>query len=467
MQENETPVRIPQPMKLPFFGNIFNVDINGPVLCYIKLSKKYGPIFKLRLINRDIVVISSYDLINEVCDETRFEKTIVGILSKIGKALTGNGLITTYTYDPIWAKAHNILMACFGKQAMQRYLDGMLMNADRLVSKWASTHGIESVNVSDDMVSLALDTIGICGFDYDFNLLYRGGTHPFIDAFSYSFRTAMKQIRELPFESHFRPFRQYKFRKNKQYIVETVDRIIRTRREKGPSGGSRSDMLSYMLWGVDESTGERLDDVNIRNQVITFLTVGHDTAAGLMAFAIYALTNNPDILVHAYEEVDRVLGTDPAVKPTYEQIHNLPYLTQVLKEVLRLWPVAPAFMLQPLEDTLIGGKYLIHPNNQIVVLLPQLHRDPAIWGPKAEEFNPDNFSPEAEAQRPANAYKPFGNGMRACIARDFAMQEALVAISMILKNFQLVKADENYKLNIKEVNLFKPDDFRIKVFPRK
>ena len=68
-----------------------------------------------------------------------------------------------------------------------------------------------------------------------------------------------------------------------------------------------------MLSGVDRKTGERLDDLNIRYQIITFLIAGHETTSGLLSFAIYCLLNNPDVLARAYDEVDRVLGPDPGV----------------------------------------------------------------------------------------------------------------------------------------------------------
>ncbi|WP_163827647.1 cytochrome P450, partial [Proteus vulgaris] len=66
-----------------------------------------------------------------------------------------------------------------------------------------------------------------------------------------------------------------------------------------------------------------------------------------------------------------------------------------------------------------------------------LHRDPAVWGSDPEAFDPEQFSREAEAARPVNAYKPFGNGQRACIGRQFAMQEATLVLGMILQRFQL------------------------------
>ena len=71
-----------------------------------------------------------------------------------------------------------------------------------------------------------------------------------------------------------------------------------------------------MLSGVDKKTGERLDDLNIRYQIITFLIAGHETTSGLLSFAIYALLNNPHVLARAYDEVDRVLGPDPSRTPT-------------------------------------------------------------------------------------------------------------------------------------------------------
>src|SRR5262245_170297 len=161
---------------------------------------------------------------------------------------------------------------------------------------------------------------------------------------------------------------------------ETVDRIIRERRESGEDLTTKPDLLSYMLAGVDKKTGERLDDLNIRYQIITFLIAGHETTSGLLSFTLHFLLNHPAVLARAYQEVDRVLGPDPAVRPTYGQVKQLVYVSQVLKESLRLWPTAPAFALYPYEDTVIGGKYQMGRGYQITVIVPMLHRDKTVWG---------------------------------------------------------------------------------------
>ena len=197
------------------------------------------------------------------------------------------------------------------------------------------------------------------------------------------------------------------------------------------------------------------------------MIAGHETTSGLLSFATYFLLQNPDVLQKAYEEVDRVFGADTRREPTYRQVTELRYVKQVLNESLRLWPTAPMFALFPKEGrTVIGGRYEISKRDAIAVLVPMLHRDASVWGSAAETFDPDNFAPEREAALPANAFKPFGNGQRACIGRQFAMHEATLAMGLILQRFNL-HDHTNYELAIKETLTLKPKGFRLRLSKRK
>ena len=218
-----------------------------------------------------------------------------------------------------------------------------------------------------------------------------------------------------------------------------------------------------MLTGVDKKTGEMLPDENIRAQCITFLIAGHETTSGLLSFAIYYLLNNPDVLARARAEVDEVFGTTAA--PTFEQVHRLRYVRQILDETLRLWPTAPGFTRQPFEDTVIGGRYAIPAHTPILVLSQALHLHTEVWGPDAAEFNPDHTAAERMTAIPPNAYKPFGTGARACIGRQFAIQEALLVLGMLVQRFEFVD-HLHYELKTKTTLTIKPDDFHILVRPR-
>ncbi len=458
MTDTPTLERIPEPKRQPIVGNMLSIDANAPLQGMMEMARNLGPIFRLDMMGTPLVVASGADIVEELCDESRFGKTVRGPLRRI-RAIGGDALFTADTTDPNWQKAHNILLPTFSRQAMHNYLPMMLDVGNQLVTKWERMNADDEIDVVHDMTAVALDTIGLCGFDYRFNSFYRRDYHPFIDALNRSLETCMMQ-RGLPFEGQVLRKRLKQMEKDVAFMNKLVDDIIHERR-KGGDGSSQNDLMNYMLAGVDKVTGESLSDENIRYQINTFLIAGHETTSGLMSFTLYYLLNNPDILERAYEEVDRVLGRDISATPTIKQVNQLTYINQILSEALRLWPTAPALGIAPYEDEIVGGKYKLKKGTFVTVLSLMLHRDKSVWGENADTFDPENFSREALAERPVHAYKPFGNGQRACIGRQFAMQEANLVIGMILQRFQLFD-HTNYQLKIKESLSIKPDGFFIK-----
>jgi cytochrome P450 / NADPH-cytochrome P450 reductase len=454
---------IPRPPTKPVVGNMLSLDSTAPVQNLARLAKELGPIFWLDMMGAPIVIVSGHDLVDELSDEKRFDKAVRGPLRRV-RAVAGDGLFTADTTEPNWSKAHNILMQPFGNRAMQSYHPSMVDIAEQLVKKWERLNGDEEIDVVHDMTALTLDTIGLCGFDYRFNSFYRRDYHPFVESLVRSLETIM-MIRGLPMENLWMHKRRRDLAGDVAFMNKMVDEIVAERRKNAEAAEGKKDMLGAMMTGVDRVTGEQLDDVNIRYQINTFLIAGHETTSGLLSCAIYALLKHPDVLKKAYEEVDRVLGPDVDAKPTYQQVTQLTYITQILKEALRLWPPAPAYGISPLGDETIGGKYKLKKNTFITVLVLALHRDPSVWGPNPDAFDPENFSREAEAARRVNAWKPFGNGQRACIGRGFAMHEAALAIGMILQRFKLID-NHRYQMVLKETLTIKPDGFKIKVRPR-
>lgn len=452
---------IPYPPRKGPLGNLLDLHTETRIEDMIKLAREYGPIFELELSSHRLVIVSGFDLVDELCDEQRFDK-LLGPALQSARATVGDGLFTAWTYEPNWHKAHSILLPNFSQQAMQGYMPMMLDIAEQLMEKWARLNPDEPINVPADMTRLTLDTIALCGFNYRFNSFYREDPHPFVTAMVRSLEETMAQQQRLTVQNRLMIRAHRQLQEDISTMNNLVDQIIQERKR---SGSDVKDLLSYMLTGVDKETGERLDDLNIRYQCITFLVAGHETTSGLLSYALYFLLQHPEVVRKAYEEVDRVLGSDLSVRPSYDQVNQLRYISQILKESLRLWPTAPLFSRYPYEETVIGQKYHLGKGAEIQVLVPMLHRDKKVWGENAEHFDPENFSREAEQTRPANAYKPFGSGQRACIGRQFALQEATLVLGMILQRFELIDHAQ-YQLKIKETLTLKPDDFWIKVRPR-
>ena len=170
------------------------------------------------------------------------------------------------------------------------------------------------------------------------------------------------------------------------YVDSLLDDIIAERRTGAESDDS--DLLGIMLHTPHPETGERLDDLNIRHQILTFLVAGHETTSGALSFALYYLSRDPAILAKAQAEVDQVLGPDRDAEPTFEQVAKFRYLRRVLDEGLRLWPTAPAFTRSPREPTVLSTGHTMRPEDWAIVVLPMMHRDPAVWGDDAKEFDP-------------------------------------------------------------------------------
>ncbi len=454
---------IPKPPGHPIIGNLLDLQGDTPLLNLVELAKIYGPIYRLELAGRSLTVLSSFELVNEVCDDHRFDKILgPGLLQ--ARVIVGDGLFTAWTHEPNWKKAHNILTPSFGSMAIRSYLPEMSDISTQLVEKWARLNPDEDIDVAADMTRLALDTIGLCAFSYRFNSFYSKEPHPFVVAMVDALEYATSSLSKLPIQRRldFRGHRR--MREDVSIQNSLVDQLIATR-QADPDQNKHTDLLQAMLSGIDRQSGQGLDPINIRYQILTFLVAGHETTSGLLTFTLYNLIHNPDVLAKAYAEVDAVLGADPA-PPNEEQVRQLHYIGQILNEALRLWPPAPAFNRHALEPTLLRGKYPVTPDQPLMVLVPALHRDRTIWGSDPDKFDPSHFDPEAVKQRPATAYRPFGTGFRACIGRYFALQEATLALAMILQRFELID-HLGYELKLKQTLTIKPVGFRIKVRPRR
>jgi cytochrome P450/NADPH-cytochrome P450 reductase len=453
-------VDVPQPPALPLVGNLPNVDIDRSVHSMMELAREFGPIFRLQFPHREMLVVSSHELVRQLEDQERFQKMVHGPLKHI-RDFAGDGLFTARTDEPNWGKAHRILMPAFGQVALREYFEPMVDIADQMLTKWERLGSDTHLDVADNMTRLTLDTIALCGFDYRFNSFYREEMHPFVESMVRALREAGARARRPPIQTRLMPSTRRQYAEDIEFMHDVVDDVIEARRN---DAGDReaNDLLGRMLDSRDPETGDRLDDANIRHQIVTFLIAGHETTSGLLSFTTHALLKHPEVLAKARREADAVLGDEA---PRFEHLSDLTYIEQVLRESLRLWPTAPAYAVQPTEDTVLRSgdtRYEIEEGEQILTLLPMLHRDPEVWSGDVEQFDPERFAPERIEKRPSNAWKPFGRGQRACIGRPFAMQEAKLVVAMMLRRFNLDRVGED-DLQVKETLTLKPEGLEMRV----
>ena len=456
-------VALPSPPSLPLLGHAHLFVTDSMIERFGELASRSSEgLFSLRTPRgTELAVVYRASLAEELLDETRYGKLVGGPLANV-RAFTGDGLFTAHGDEPNWAKAHRILVPGFTMPSMKTYYPAMLEVAQQLVSHWrsaASRGGLTSV--VEDTTRLTLDTIALTGFGFRFGSFDRPELHPFIAAMGRALTESGAMLRRTALAARFATKQKRQFAEDIATMHELVDRVIRERRLQGGSG--HRDFLSLMLDAKDKVTGEPLDDVNIRYQVITFLIAGHETTSGLLAFALHLLLQNRAALAKARAEVDRVFGGTE--NPTFAQVGELSYVQAVLMETLRLWPTAPAITVTPHEPERLAGRWSLTPGQVVILLLTKLHRDPEMFD-APEDFRPERFEGDAAKKVPTHAYRPFGNGKRACIGKQFALVEAKLALALILAHFEL-EPEPGYTLRVKDTLTIKPEGFRVKLSRRR
>ncbi|HEV3401083.1 MAG TPA: cytochrome P450, partial [Acidimicrobiales bacterium] len=216
----------------------------------------------------------------------------------------------------------------------------------------------------------------------------------------------------------------------KRVIREAVDGEI-ARRRREPTEGD--DLLTLLLQAPDPEGGPGLDDGEVREQVFPYLLAGGDQPATAVAFVLHLLGHHPEAQRRVHEELDAVLGGRPL---TPADIEALTYTTAVIKETMRLYPPAYGLPRRAEKEQRYRG-YRIPAGSQTVSAPWVTHRHPAFWD-EPGHFDPQRFTPEAEAARPPFAYFAFGGGPHGCVGVHLAMLETTVATATILQAYRVV-----------------------------
>ncbi|XP_017852485.1 cytochrome P450 4d1 isoform X2 [Drosophila busckii] len=179
-----------------------------------------------------------------------------------------------------------------------------------------------------------------------------------------------------------------------------------------------------------------LSNMDIREEVDTFMFEGHDTTSSAIMFFFYNIALHADCQRKCYEEIIQVLGKDKATPVNYELLNKLHYVDLCIKETLRLYPSVPLLGRKVLQECEINGKIIPAGTN--------LGISPLFMGRCAELFSdPNSFLPErfdvvtsAEKLNPY-AYIPFSAGPRNCIGQKFAMLEIKAIVANVLRHYHI------------------------------
>jgi cytochrome P450 len=268
-----------------------------------------------------------------------------------------------------------------------------------------------------------------------------------------------------------REWRRYKLGGQIDRLLESMIRAKHAEQqsqEQQTSTTKPRDVLSLSLQGSSSLSKDLLAET--RDQIKSFLFAGHDTTGIVLAWLFYELSRSPHVLKAVRDELDDVLGpdSDPAAVRAKllspggdELINRLPYITAVVKEILRLYPPAGTARMTPpgtgfTVNTPDGQSYCLD-GAIIYNCATIIQRDRRVYGETALDFVPERWlgdkagimsaGAEEDAEKqdaagrkfPAGAWRPFERGLRNCIGQDLATIEVRIIVAAVARRYNFDK----------------------------
>jgi cytochrome P450 len=222
-----------------------------------------------------------------------------------------------------------------------------------------------------------------------------------------------------------------------RYLQRAVADVVKQRRAEG---SARIDLVSMLLRAVDPETGRQMSDEDLRDNIMTFISAGHETTALALTWALYLVSNHRATEERLLEEVNAVAGNAP-IGP--EHIERLAFTRQVVQEAMRLFPPVAVLPRAAERDAMIAD-LRVEAGTTLLIPIYALHRHRALWT-DADVFDPDRFAPDKVAARHRFAYLPFGGGPRICIGMSFAMIESTAMLATFVRGARFVH-DPNHQI---------------------
>jgi cytochrome P450 len=377
----------------------------------------------------DMVVVNAPDAIRRVLldnvgnyrkDRLQLEKLEPGL---------GRGLLTSDGED--WKFQRRTLAPLFQPQAVSDYLPDMVGAVrDRLARFETAASEGATIDVAAEMTALTYDVISRTVFSSELQTSTETMSAAVSHYFAVLGRIDLWDLLKIP--SWLPRPAQWRVRSATRVFRSEVHRLLERRRAREAAGKVLPrDIVTLLTQARDPETGAGLGDQVIHDNLVTFIGAGHETTANALGWTLYLLSAFPWAYDRVAGEIDTVLN---GRVPTAPDVPKLVFTRMVIEEAMRLYPPVPFLSRQAVGPDRLGDVD-VRPRALVVVAPWVVHRHRLLWE-EPDLFEPERFAPDRRTLVPRFGYLPFGAGPRICIGAGFAMQEALIALAMIVQRFR-------------------------------
>ncbi|XP_011701315.1 PREDICTED: cytochrome P450 4C1-like [Wasmannia auropunctata] len=451
---------IPGPPGYPIVGNILQYfgsqEEQWKIL--INHTKQYCPILKIWVFFKPIVSIFHPDDLETILSSTKhIEKTV---FYHTLQPWLGTSILTSEGAK--WHSRRKLLTPTFHFNILQQFVKILIEEAEKMTKSLKNTEGIvvkdlipfvskHTLNaICETAMGTSLENLGalqqqyqkaLCRMTelYYYRLKWQWLYFDWILSLIPKCREQTKIVKILHecTEKIIAERKLYHERTNGQHL-KNFDNDISEEKDDAETSGMRKKRLAMLDLLIAASREGLMTDLDIREEVDTFMFAGSDTTSTSISFLLALLAEHKDIQDRVRNEID-IAMRENEYKFTLKLLQQLSYLDRCIKEGLRLYPVAFAISRTTTEDVKLQS-YLVPSGTLLYLYIYGVHRDPNFW-PNPEVFDPDRFLPEKIRNRHPYSYVPFSAGPRNCIGQRYAMLEMKAMIASLIYDFYLEPVD--------------------------
>jgi cytochrome P450 len=419
------PARPPGPhinLVLAVIGQMFPKRFPFDPLAFgLNIAREFGDIAHYQVGPLHVYQLAHPDFARQILIEEPEKYYKARLIKQAFGPFAGQGLLTSD--GAVWRRQRKLIQPAFHHAQLVAYGVTMVSHTQRMIDSFEDGGLVE---IPEEMARLTLAIVvqTLFGADVTGDSKEVGGLMvAVLDAANDRLNSILR------FPSWVPTRRNREEKRALRRIDQLLNRFIAEHRA---AREAPADLLSVLLAASDEESGIGMSDNQLHEEMMTLFLAGHETTAMALTWTWYLLSQYPQVEEKLVAEVSRVLRGRP---PTVADLAQLPYTEMVVRESMRLYPPAPGFAREPIEDVRIGG-YDVPRGSLITVNTYALHRDPRFFE-DPERFDPERFATGWEDRIPRYAFLPFGGGPRVCIGNGFAMMEARLIVATMAQRWRL------------------------------
>lgn len=421
------------------------------------------PWIEAKFFSERTLIVNDPRLIRHILVENASNYRMAEVRQLILRPILRDGLLTAE--GPVWKRSRKAMAPVFTPRHAKGFAGKMLAKSEEYVAKYADI-GVGG-RVEDMSIDMAEITFGILS-----DTLFSGDVVTTSENFSDDVEALlhrmgrvdpMDMLRAPPWVPRLRRIGGAKVMEQFRSVVrQTMEK--RRAQMKADRENTPDDFLTLLL-ELDGPDGLTLDE--IEDNILTFIGAGHETTARALAWTLYCVSRSPHFRDLMEQEIDQVFasGADPV-----EWLDRMPHVRAAFEEGMRLYPPAPSLNREAIKAdrwTSPDGETVEISTGMTILIMPwTLHRHELYWE-KPRAFMPERFLPEHRDKIDRFQYLPFGAGPRVCIGATFALQEAIIALAVLMSRYRIDALPGSKPWPVQRLTTQPRDGLPMRVTPRR